>query len=133
MRTIKGTKTVEVTIYGCDHCEYQTDTPSNLRYHVGDKHSYLDRREIDGATWSYIPNEAAHEAIRGEWNDGRWDGPGWYTFTDMVDYHSLNSTMAEQARLQANIDSLEEEIERYRARIAKLVEIAALTPNQDPK
>lgn len=80
MKTRTGTKQVEVTIYGCDRCDFEDQNPRMVEFHLADRHLCLEQKdnkyrfdsEEDALKWLIIKKiPYCSHAVE-------WNGPGWY-------------------------------------------------------
>lgn len=81
------TQSYEYTVYGCDHCSFESEDQEDLDKHVGREHAVLERKKVGDHDFirfgdqlqfnSYLRANGVESGIEHLPGNG-WQGPGWY-------------------------------------------------------
>jgi hypothetical protein len=79
--------TYERKFYGCEACEFESESEDEFKAHYGSKHTVKGEKKIGTIVFRLFDSEADLGAYCDAQNDrdhsdtmhsGRWEGPGWY-------------------------------------------------------
>jgi hypothetical protein len=85
-RTVEEHYTVEVNYYGCEKCDFESESEDATFRHQAREHVVKELKKVDGRDWLRFEDPSDFD-IYLKWDGGyelsdphfgEWSGPGWY-------------------------------------------------------
>lgn len=146
IRTEAYQSTTEVTLYGCDRCNYESDSEEDLKKHIGQCHAIEQKLKVGDDEWLFFRREEDYKIYLDSFDgfmgadirEGMWSGPGWYsTLCELencrrgccTDYRTRLYHVDYFIQLEnRKVTEAEKQIQKAHARTIELCEVRATDP-----